>query len=163
RVADSPEKRAATTGRTRIVGSVNVMDPVHVAGVGVPPVGDRAYTAAEQLAAPASRHQAKQRLAQPMPAERARRLGDEDVRETVQILARAMRDEMYVGGLFAREIPREVVVRDVHAAVRHEVTSDEEPRGHAATPFLATPWSAPARNQNCNPIWVTNGVKLKMS
>src|SRR4029079_7550262 len=63
------------------------------------------------------------------------------------------------------EIGREGVVGRVHAAERHEVAGRHQPRRHGRVDArdATRPCSAPARNQNCKPICVTNGVNVKMS
>ncbi len=75
-----------------------------------------------------------------------------------------MADEMDGGVFRAGKIAREREVRHVHPAVGSEIARDEQPGAHRdVLRAVAIACTAPARNQNCKPIWVTNGVKLKMS
>ena len=93
-------------------------------------------------------------------------------RERGELGRDAMADEVDVGlrSLAAREVTRQREVRHVHSTVGREIARDEQPRAHLLVARgppgpagVAIACTAPARNQNCSPIWVTNGVKLKMS
>ena len=115
-----------------------------------------------------------QRLAEAM---RAKRAGNE-VRvhrwQGGEIRRDPMADDMHFAGRRTRGTrpPREIagqrVVGHVHPAVRGEITGDQEPHVHLiarrrVAGIVDTACTAPDKNQNCMPIWVTNGVKLKIS
>src|SRR5215208_7976806 len=76
-----------------------------------------------------------------------------------------MRDQMHVRTLLPGKVGRKRVIGGVHAPDRHEVARGEQPGLHArAWARIDTrPCNAPARNQNCKPICVTNGVNVKIN
>ena len=153
---------------------VDVVDPIDVARVGIPTVRHRPHAAASQTTLPAMRAQTHQRFTEAMRAKRTgdemrmhgrqrRELGCDPMADDVNLMARSA-----VRSGAPREIAGERVVGHVHAAVRGEVTGDQKPHAHLTargrvSGIVATACTAPARNQNCRPICVTNGVKLKIS
>ena len=142
---------------------VQCMNPVDVRPVAVPAVDDRPRIRHRARDAPAgtAHHALGQRVA-------VQRLGDampDNIRVLRKRRLHVERDQMNLRRDALGQMPRQLIVGAVHPAVGREIAGNQHESFHASSFFgnCATPCSTPARNQNCKPICVVNGVKPKTS